>query len=65
LQMFDIFMPPVTVVRQPVEDLGRAAAEMLLHHLQSPARESKTALEPRNVTLPVELVIRRSCGCTQ
>lgn len=64
LQMFDIFMPPVTVVRQPVEDLGRAAAEMLLEHLRSSdSVQTPTFQNCSDVVLPVELLIRRSCGC--
>jgi len=63
LQMFDIFLPPVTVVRQPLEDLGRRAAEMLLEQLHAPPRAEDAAFEVRNVVLPVELIVRRSCGC--
>jgi LacI family transcriptional regulator len=63
LQMFDIFLPPVTVVRQPLEDLGRRAAEMLLAELQPQPRREDAVAEVRNVVLPVQLVVRRSCGC--
>ena len=63
LKMFDLFLPSVTVVRQPLEDLGRRAAEMLLEQLHSPPRHKDAAAEVRNVILPVELVVRRSCGC--
>lgn len=64
LQMFDIFIPPITVIRQPLEELGRVAAEMLLEHLQSPDHARTSASERCSVVLPVELVVRRSCGCT-
>jgi LacI family transcriptional regulator len=63
LEMFDIFRPPVTVMRQPLEELGRRAAEMLLEQLYSSSRREDASTEVRNVVLPVELVVRRSCGC--
>lgn len=63
LKMFDIFLPPVTVVRQPLEELGRSAAEMLLEQLHCPSREGESPVGTRNVVLAVELVVRRSCGC--
>lgn len=57
----DILSPAMTVVRQPIEDIGRIAAEMLFARL----RNERTGPErPRPRVLPVELVIRNSCGCT-
>jgi LacI family transcriptional regulator len=64
LKMFDIFRPPVTVVRQPLEDLGRRAAEMLLEQLCLQPRREEAAGEICNLVLPVELIVRRSCGCS-
>lgn len=53
----DLLDPAITVVRQPVELLGRTAAEMLFARLgNSDARPGRT-----NV-LPVELIVRESCG---
>lgn len=48
--------PPLTTVRQPVYELGRQAAEMLLAKL----RGEEVPLE---VMLPTKLIIRQSCGC--
>jgi LacI family transcriptional regulator len=45
--------PPLTVVRQPVEQLAREAVRRLI--------EGEDAIEA--MTLPTELVLRRSCGC--
>lgn len=47
--------PKLTTVRQPLAQMGRVAARMLLEQINSPG----TA--PRRVTLPTELVIRDSC----
>jgi LacI family transcriptional regulator len=57
-EMADIFNPALTVVRQPLHDMGRAAAEMLFEQLS----EGSPAESKRRV-LPVELIVRRSCGC--
>jgi DNA-binding LacI/PurR family transcriptional regulator/signal transduction histidine kinase len=48
--------PPLSTVRQPLYEQGRRATEMLLALL---AGEDV----PAQVTLPTELVVRRSCGC--
>jgi LacI family transcriptional regulator len=57
--MADIFNPAITVVRQPLHEVGRAAAEMLFEQLLHQDPDAKT----QRRVLPVELVIRRSCGC--
>jgi LacI family transcriptional regulator len=44
--------PPLTTVRQPLEQMGRAAAQLLLELIQEPDR-----LPPR-IELPTELAIR-------
>jgi len=72
LEMFDIFLPPVTVLRQPIRDLGRTAAEMLFARLKANGDDAAdhnrlTRQMPeaeRNIFLPIEMVLRRSCGCT-
>jgi LacI family transcriptional regulator len=52
---------PLTAVRQPAAELGRSATRMLLDWVQSGAIVSP-AVNAR-ITLPTELIIRRSCGC--
>jgi LacI family transcriptional regulator len=47
--------PPLTTVRQPLEEMGRAATRMLLEYIQDPLRP------PERVELPTELVLRQSC----
>jgi len=46
--------PPLTSVRQPIEDLGRNMAKLLLMRLQKPT------VVPKPVVLPTELIIRQS-----
>jgi DNA-binding LacI/PurR family transcriptional regulator len=48
--------PPLTAVAQPAEEIGRAAAQLLLERLNEPGRL------PRRVVLPTRLIIRASCG---
>jgi len=48
--------PPLTAVAQPAEDLGRAAAQLLLERLKDPKRII------RQVVLPTRLIVRASCG---
>jgi LacI family transcriptional regulator len=50
--------PPLTTVRQPLEEMGRAATRMLLKHIQNPLHP------PERVELPTKLVVRQSC-CTK
>ncbi|KJL19263.1 LacI family DNA-binding transcriptional regulator [Microbacterium foliorum] len=49
--------PPLTTVRQPMQQLGREAARALIHRLESPDAA------PIDLQLPSRLRIRRSCGC--
>jgi DNA-binding LacI/PurR family transcriptional regulator len=48
--------PPLTAVAQPAEELGRAAAQLLLKRLEDPKRIV------RQVVLPTRLMVRASCG---
>ena len=58
-EMADIFKPSITVVRQPSLELGRVAAELLFARLT----RKEVSLSGEQITLPVEFVIRESCGC--
>ncbi len=49
--------PALTLVRQPGEEMGRRAAELLF------ARLSGDNHAPRRVLLDTQLIIRESCGC--
>lgn len=48
--------PALTTVRQPLYEMGHAAALHLIDRLEGDARQ------PQSTTLPTSLVIRRSCG---
>jgi LacI family transcriptional regulator len=49
--------PGLTTVRQPIQELGATAFELL----ESLVRNSQP--EPRDVVLPTSLIVRESCGC--
>jgi LacI family transcriptional regulator len=51
--------PALTTVRQPIEDMGSMAADLLLNLLASPEDEQTSA---HRIILPAQLVIRESCG---
>ncbi|MDT9681196.1 LacI family DNA-binding transcriptional regulator [Streptomyces sp. TRM76323] len=46
--------PPLTSVRQPIEEMGRVMARVLLQEITG------TTAEPRQLVLPTELVVRES-----
>jgi LacI family transcriptional regulator len=48
--------PPLTTVRQPMQELGATAFDVLY------SRISATGVEA-DVVLPVQLIVRESCGC--
>lgn len=50
--------PPLTTVRQPIEQLGFTAASVLLDMLTN----SDGTAAPQRIVLPTELIIRDSCG---
>ncbi len=50
--------PPVSVIQQPVSDLGQKAATMMLRRLHEPEQEALCSVQ-----LTTRLVLRRSCGC--
>ena len=56
LEWTTLIEPPLTVVRQPVQEIGRQAAERLL------ARMRGDGSAPRRIRLQTEFVVRGSCG---
>jgi LacI family transcriptional regulator len=55
-----ILNPTLTVVRQPSQELGSVGATLLFKRLNGSDEIPETG---ERVVLPVELVVRRSCGC--
>ncbi len=58
-ELAEVLHPTLTVVRQPSEELGRVAASMLFDRL----KRDEMPHTGNRIMLPVELIIRRSCGC--
>jgi LacI family transcriptional regulator len=56
IQLASFLNPPLTTIRQDRVGLGLAAARALLEQIENPD------LTPPVLTLPVELVVRASCG---
>lgn len=56
LPFFESFWPTITAIRQPVEELGAMASNLLFTLL-----EGKTPLN-KSVILPTEVIVRESCG---
>lgn len=57
LGAFDLVEPPITANRQPVEEIGRLAVEVLVHEIGG-----KGAAMDKQRVLPTQLLIRSSCG---
>jgi LacI family transcriptional regulator len=49
--------PPLTTVRQPMQELGATAFDVLYSKIS-------TGKADNDVVLPVQLIVRESCGCT-
>ncbi|HEY4025481.1 MAG TPA: substrate-binding domain-containing protein, partial [Candidatus Dormibacteraeota bacterium] len=50
--------PPLTTVRQPIQELGATAFDVLHSRISAGGGEPE-------VVLPVHLVLRESCGCAR
>jgi DNA-binding LacI/PurR family transcriptional regulator len=50
--------PTITVVQQPVTEIGRKGAQIMLGRLKEASRK-----EPVKVILATKFVVRKSCGC--
>lgn len=57
--MADILEPRLSVVRQPAQELGRVAADLLFDRLGS----TEISSQGTKIVLPVQWIARRSCGC--
>jgi LacI family transcriptional regulator len=64
-QLADVVRPSITVVRQPIEDMGHSAAELLFKRFLSGDGISSTdgSHNRRPAQLTTKLILRDSCGC--
>jgi DNA-binding LacI/PurR family transcriptional regulator len=56
LRMFECYSPTLTAIRQPLEEIGATACDLLFTLL-----EGKTPVN-KSIILPTEIVVRESCG---
>jgi LacI family transcriptional regulator len=57
--MAECTSPSLTVVRQPAQEMGRVAASLLFDRIL----RGEVPQTGNRIVLPVEIVLRRSCGC--
>lgn len=57
--MADVLKPRLSVVRQPAQELGRVAANLLFDLLAS----ADPSCSATRIVLPVQWIARNSCGC--
>jgi LacI family transcriptional regulator len=55
----EVTSPPITVVRQPAQEMGRVATNLLFERID----RGELPQKGNRIVLPVEIVLRRSCGC--
>jgi LacI family transcriptional regulator len=58
----DSLTPPMSVIQQPVDGLGRSAAELLFESMRLPGAIGEQG-QRGSVRLPTRLIVRESCGC--
>lgn len=57
--MAEVTSSPLTVVRQPAHEMGRAATSLLFDRIT----RGETPHIGSRIVLPVEIILRNSCGC--
>ncbi len=57
IDLFKYAYPPITAISQPHEDIGIHAVRILLNDIKTKTKGFK-----KQLVLPVELIVRRSCG---
>lgn len=55
--------PSITVIQQPVADVGRIAAELLFEQMLGSKRKPKVRRFGAQTKLETRLILRESCGC--
>jgi LacI family transcriptional regulator len=63
-QMAAFVRPSISVIQQPIEQMGRVAAEMLFERLKRGGAGGASGwFDGQQVKLATKLVRRASCGC--
>lgn len=62
LELASLLSSPLTAVRQPAANLGTQAARLLFERIETKSPPSDSS--GIKLMLPVEFIIRNSCGCT-
>lgn len=60
----DLLTPPITALARHDRELGELGGRLLLDELRGP-KTGRRANAPTEIRVPLELVVRASCGCTQ
>jgi LacI family transcriptional regulator len=58
VDFYSLLKPSITTISQPVAEVGRSATRLLFDRIRQTGPSSKVRM-----VLPVELVVRESCGC--
>jgi LacI family transcriptional regulator len=59
----DSLTPPMSVVQQTIDDLGRTAAELLFQRMRENSTEAVSKAVGDPIRFSTRLIIRESCGC--
>ncbi len=63
-EMAQALRPSISAIRQPIEAIGHAAAELLFERLLAQTPNKRGAPQQRRqIVLQTQLVLRKSCGC--
>ena len=62
-ELADRVRPSISVIQQPIEELGRVAADLLFERLRDSSTSGSKA-RPHQVQLKTRLIRRSSCGCS-
>ena len=62
MELAELHVPPLTTIRQPVEQMARIAVEAVAGAARAGAAGA-AALPPRDHVVSAQLVVRGSCGC--
>ena len=58
IDLFRFSYPTITSIKQPLEEIGRHAFQVLVKEIKSKDK----SIEKQQVVLPVKLIVRNSCG---